>query len=145
MRGFLALFLPAYGVTLTAVPIVMVIDHLGRGATLLHAVAVSPLWLIYTIPFALPFVAVASGIAALLQWLAEEWLRSLLGRVLFVLFCTGLGAAAVQLTIGHYGIVAATAGGVAAWLACSPSELPRTGIIITAGLASGMLLGFTYY
>lgn len=56
MKRYAALFLPAYGVTLIAVPVAMMLDHLGRGATLPGAVAVLPIWLFFTALFALPFV-----------------------------------------------------------------------------------------
>lgn len=147
MNQFLALFLPAYGVTLIAVPVAMMIDHLGRGATPLGAIAVLPLWAMYAAVFAVPFVLPAAGLALLIQRLAGYLWHGRTGKLLFTLMCTGLGAAVVTLTIHSFALIAAASGGTAAWVASSPAWPPRwrLALVIVVGLTAGIILGLQYY
>lgn len=147
MNRYLALFLPAYGVTLIAVPVAMMIDHLGRGATPLRAISVLPLWEFYAALFAIPFALPAAGLALLLQCLFGDSLRGMTGRLFFTLICAGLGAAVVTLTIHSFALIAAASGGTAAWLASSPAWPPRwrSALVITVGLTAGIILGWQYY
>lgn len=145
MKRFLALFVPAYSVTLIAVPMAAMIDHLGRGATLWGAVAVLPLWVIYTASCALPFVLPGAGLAFLFQRL-NLW-QSLAGKLLFVLMCAGIGGVSVLWILRSFALIAAVAGGTAGWLAVSP-EWPahrQRLLVVAAGLVAGIIVGVQVY
>jgi hypothetical protein len=147
MKQFGMLFAPAYGVTLIAVPVAMVLDHLGRGATPLRAMAVLPLWVCVTSLFALPFVLAAAGLALLLRKFSGHWLSGNTGRLAFTIICGSLGAVIMKLTIQSYALVAAAAGGTAAWVSSSPDWPPgwRHSLTIAVGLVAGVVLGLRYY
>lgn len=147
LKLFLDLFRPAYGVTLVAIPIASMIDHLGREATPWGAVAALPIWVWSAAFFALPFIVPAAGLAMLIQRLGGDRWRSGIGRVLFAMLCAGLGAAIVTSTIHSLGLIAAAAGGTAAWVAASPDWPPHwcTGLVVGAGLIAGAILGWQLY
>lgn len=142
-----ALLLPAYGVTLIAVPIAMTLDTMGRGAEPYLFLTVPALTCLYTGMFALPFVLPAAGLAFFIQLPAVDWWQTRAGRLLFALICALLGAAILQLTIHAFTLVAAVAGGTAGWVATShtwPLRL-RLGLVLSAGLAVGLVQGIQYY
>jgi|GEM_PF-5181657 len=145
MKRLIALFVPAYCVTLIAVPVSAMIDHLGRGATPPNAVAVLPLWVVYTALFALPFALLGAGIGALIQGL-DLW-KGPVGKLLFVLVCAGMGLVSVQLVFRSLALIAAVAGGTAAWVAISPEWPPhrRQLLVVVAGLVIGIIVGVQVY
>lgn len=147
MKQYLALLLPAFGVTVTAVPVAMVIDHLGRGATVLRALAVLPFWLLYTVLFALPFLLPGAALALLLRGIGGEWWRSPGGRLLYTVLSAGIAFALVAWPFPSYAGVAAAAGGTAAWLAASPDWQPRwrAALVVGTGLTAGVTLGLAFY
>lgn len=147
MKQFQALFLTACGVALIAGPVALMIDHLGRGAAPLQAAAVLPIWIISTALFALPFAMAGAGVAlGLLRLGGDRWSGGG-GRLLFSLLCSGLGAAMVIFIFESLAAIAAASGAVAAWLALSPSWPPRWRytLIVTAGLAAGLIAGLRTY
>lgn len=147
MNRYLALLVPAYGVTLMGVPIAAMIDHLGRGATPVRALAVLPLWVIYAALFALPFLLPATGLAHLAQRIGGDLWRSTPGRLLFTLLCAGLGFTAVAFIVRSMAIISATAGATAAWVATSDAPSPRAHatLVLGTGLLSGIIVGLQLY
>lgn len=147
MKQYLDLVLPAFGLTLTAIPVAMAIDHLGRGASVLRALAVLPLWVLYTALFALPFLLPGAALALLLLRVGGERWRTAGGRLLFTLLSAGIAAALVALPFRSYAGVAAAAGGIAAWLAVAPDWRPqwRWTLVVGVGLAAGAVLGLMFY
>lgn len=147
MKPLLALFIPAYGVTLIAVPVTMLLDQLGRGAAPLAALAVLPIWALYTALLALLFILPAALVAVLLQRLGGGAWAGRAGRPWFALVCAGLGAAIMALTVHGHVIVAAAAGGTAGWVAHAPAWTPhrRRVLIIAVGLTAGIVQGLHYF
>lgn len=146
MKAFLALFLPAYGVTMVAVPVSSMLDHLGREATVMRALAALPIWVVGTALLALPFILAGAGLALLIQRVGGDRWQGAAGRLLFTLICAGLGAALMTFSIDSRALIAAASGGTAAWLAHSPAWAPRwrVALVVSMGLSAGVILGFQY-
>lgn len=147
MQAYLRLLFPAAQVTLIAVPIAMMIDHLGRGASLLRALATLPLWFPYALLFGLPFLLVGSGAALLLQRLLGDWGRRGPGRLLFILVGAGAATLLVAPLFSSLAPIAAVAGGVATWSASAPAPPPRlqTPVVLLSSLVIGLIVGLLAY
>lgn len=144
---FLRLLLSAYGVTLSSVPVITLVDYRMTLANPQAAqFALVPGFLdrlVFIGLVAVPYALAGAVMATLLYWLGVRWWRGQSGRLVFVLLCAAIGAAQLMFTVDAYLVIGAVSAGTAAWVATWPEHntrlLPQLGLVVGTGVGSGVL------